>query len=393
MGLLEKIFPRKWERERYPSKEYKTFFRAFDAYTPSFTTWAGCIYESEIVRAAIEATADHFAKMEAHVIGSAKPLLQTKLKAGPNEFMTWSQFFARCSTILDVTNTLIIVPILDEYDRATGIFPLLPSRCEVLEYNSEPWLSYTFANGQHAALEMWRCAIIASHQFRDDFFGETNDALDGTMKLIDIQQQGIREGVKNAATYSFWARARNWSKAEDLKEERKKFSAHNLKSESDNSGMLLFPNTYEDIHQIDKKPWVIDADQMKAINESVYNYFGVNQQILQNSATNSQLEAFYNGKLEPRAIKISEAITEMLYTRDERLRGNEFRIVSNRLQYMSVTEKISLIKTLGDRGAMMIDEARELLNYAPLPDGAGAMVPIRGEYYNVSDKEDNNADG
>ena len=39
-----------------------------------------------------------------------------------------------------------------------------------------------------------------------------------------------------------------------------------------------------------------------------------------------------------------------------------------------------MAKELGDRGALMIDEIRELFNYEPLPDGAGQVAPIRGEY-------------
>ena len=39
-----------------------------------------------------------------------------------------------------------------------------------------------------------------------------------------------------------------------------------------------------------------------------------------------------------------------------------------------------MAKELGDRGAILIDEIRELFNYEPLPDGAGQVAPIRGEY-------------
>lgn len=47
---------------------------------------------------------------------------------------------------------------------------------------------------------------------------------------------------------------------------------------------------------------------------------------------------------------------------------------------------------MGDRGVLTIDEIRELFNYAPLPDGAGAHAPIRGEYYFVDEGKDNETD-
>jgi hypothetical protein len=59
---------------------------------------------------------------------------------------------------------------------------------------------------------------------------------------------------------------------------------------------------------------------------------------------------------------------------------------------MSTGQKVQMAKELADRGAIMIDEIRELFNYAPLPEGAGQFVPIRGEYYNVQEESQNDAD-
>ena len=55
---------------------------------------------------------------------------------------------------------------------------------------------------------------------------------------------------------------------------------------------------------------------------------------------------------------------------------------------MSMKQKVEMAKELGDRGAMTIDEIRELFNYQPLPEGAGEMAPIRGEYYDAQEGKD-----
>lgn len=57
---------------------------------------------------------------------------------------------------------------------------------------------------------------------------------------------------------------------------------------------------------------------------------------------------------------------------------------------MNVSAKVNMATQLGDRGCLTIDEIRELFNYAPLPDGAGTYAPIRGEYKNVKDENDEN---
>ena len=399
MSLLDKIFrPSDAKKSEDALKEARAFFQTLTAYAPVFTNWGGAIYESEIVRASIDARARHISKLKVEVNGSANPSLQAKLRLGPNQWQTWSQFLYRVSTILDVNNTAFIVPVFDERMIITGIFPVLPSSCTLVEYNDEIWLRYQFSNGQYAAVEFRKCAVLTKHQYRHDFFGDSNRALRETMQLIHIQNQGVEEGVKNAATFRFMAQLNNFASAEDLAKERTRFTEANLSTESKSGGFLLFPSTYKDIKQIDVKPYSADADQMAQIRENVFNYFGVSEEVLQNKAKAEDLEGFFDGCIEPFAIQFSEALTKMLFSERERAQGSFLIANANRLQYMSTAQKVQMAKELGDRGAILIDEIRELFNYAPLPNEAGQVAPNRGDYKATDelggsgDTEDN-ADG
>lgn len=381
MSLLDKIFrPAEAKKSEKALQEASAFFQTLTAYAPVFTNWGGAIYESEIVRASIDARARHISKLKVETVGTANPSLQKKLAQGPNQWQTWSQFLYRVSTILDVNNTAFIVPVFDERMIITGVFPVLPTMCSLVEYDGEIWLRYQFSTGQYAAVEFKKCAVLTKHQYRNDFFGDSNYPLRETMQLIHIQNQGIEEGVKNAATFRFMATLNNFSNASDLKKERERFTEANLSTKSESGGFLLFPNTYKDIKQVDVRPYSIDADQMKQIRENVFNYFGVSEGVLQNSAKNEDLEAFFDGAIEPFAIQLSEAMTKMLFSERERANGSYLIATANRLQYMSTTQKVAMARELGDRGAILIDEIRELFNYSPLPNGAGQVAPIRGEY-------------
>lgn len=381
MSLLDRIFrPAEAKKSEDALTQARAMFQTLSAYTPVFTNWGGAIYESEIVRAAIDARARHISKLKVETVGTANRPLQSKLAQGPNQWQTWSQFLYRTSTILDVNNTAFIVPVFDERMVITGIFPVLPAQCTLVEYDNEVWLRYQFTNGQYAAVEFRKCAVLTKHQYHQDFFGDSNWALKETMQLIHIQNQGIEEGVKNAATFRFMAQLANFASADDIAKERKRFTKENLASDSEAGGFLLFPNTYKDIKQIDVKPYSMDAEQTRQIRENVFNYFGVSEDVLQNKAHGDNLEGFFDGAIEPFAIQFSEAVTKMLFSERERSQGSYVIANANRLQYMSVAQKVQMAKELGDRGAILIDEIRELFNYNPLPDGAGQVAPIRGEY-------------
>ena len=394
MSLFDRIFrPGEAKKSDEALRSAMTLFQTLTAYQPVFTNWGGAIYESEIVRAAIDARARHISKLKVETFGSANKSLQAKLRLGPNQWQTYSQFLYRLSTILDVNNTAFIVPVFDADMIITGIYPVLPQSCSLVEYDDEIWLRYQFSSGQFAAVEFRKCAVLTKFQYRDDFFGSSNWALKETMQLIHTQNEGVENGIKNAQKISFMAQLANFAKPTDLANERKRFTKENLSSESDLGGFLLFPNTYKDIKQIDVKPYAIDADQMKQIRENVYQYFGVNEDVLQNKAKGEELEAFFDGAIEPFAIQFSESVTKMLFSERERAQGSYLIASANRLQYMSVSQKIQMAKELGDRGALLIDDIRELFNYAPLPDGAGQVAPIRGEYKATDDLTDTTEGG
>ena len=388
MGLFEKIFG---DRPRPRNEIMLSEFRVLNGYTPRFTSFSGGLYESELVRSAIHARATHISKLRVETRGSARPVLQNRLRHGPNQFQTWGQFLYRLSTILDIHNTAFITPVFDEYGEPSGIYCPLPRRCELVQYNNVPYIRYEFTWGQKAAVELEYCGILTKHQYANDFFGESNRALFPTMELINIQNQGIEEGVKSSATYRFMATLANFSKPEDLAKERKRFTEKNLARDAGaDGGILLFPNTYKDVQQIESKPFVVDAAQMQIIKDNVFEYFGVNEDVLTNKAYGDAWSAFYEGAIEPFAIQFSDVMTRMLFTLREQSQGNLVMATANRLQYMSNADKLNVSSDLLDRGIMSINDVRDIWNLPPV-EGGDARI-IRGEYYNASERIDGNAE-
>ena len=393
MGLFEKLFGKKADGQGAGVGKVQHTFQLLDGYTPTFHTWNGSVFESDLIRAALDAHGRHASKLQVNIQGSAKPNLASRMLIQPNQFQTWPQFLYRTTVILYARNTAFLVPTRGEYGEINGVIGIVPDRWETVEYNGTPYIRFYLQNNKRLAVSLWEVGILTRYQYRSDLFGESNEAMKAVLDLIEMQRQGIIEGVKNGASYRFMAQSDNWATDEDLAAEMERFNSFTFQNKKTAGGMVLFPNTYRNIQQLKADGYKIDADQQALIKANVYDYFAVNEDIIQNKAYGDAWLAFYEGAIEPFAIQLSDVMTRMFYTERERQFGNRIFFSSNRLQYMSNTDKLQAIQTFADRGLMTRNELREIVNLAPLPAPYGDQIPARGEYYDITNPPADKTDG
>jgi hypothetical protein len=375
MGVFEKIFKRPKLKQ-----QVNGYFQMLDGYTPIFTDYDGGVYEMELTRACIHTFATHCSKLLPSVSGPDSKGVQAMLNGRPNPFMTSAQFVYKAATIYDAKNTCFIVPILDDFDRLCGYYPVNPAQTEVIEVGGEAWLRYTFRNGKKAAVEFAKCGVISKFLYNSDIKGEDNRALDPTMQLLSIQNQGFVEGIKNNASFRFMATVNNFAKGSDIAKERKNWVKDNLGTEG--GGLALFPNTYTNVQQIQSAAQTVDPEQVKLIQNRAYNYFGSNEEILQNKAFGDAWAAYYEGKIEPFAIQLSQAMTCMSYNQNELTRGNGIIWSANRLQYMTSADKLQVSSQMFDRGILSRNDIMDIWNLPHVEDGDKRY--IRKEYTEIS---------
>jgi hypothetical protein len=375
MGAFEKLF-----RRPKQAAQVNTYFKMLDGYTPIFSTYDGGVYEMELTRACIHTFATHASKLQPNVEGADKRGLKAILDTKPNLFMTGAQFLYKVATIYEAKNTCFIVPVLDPFDHLIGYYPVNPDQVEILDVGGEPWLRYRFRSGQWAAMELARCGVISKYLYNSDIKGENNNALQPTLQLLNIQNQGIEEGIKNSASFRFMATMKNFTMSKDLQNERKNWVKENLGTGS--SGLALFPNTWENVQQIQSTAKIVDPEQMNIIQTRVLNYFGSNEDVLQNKTVGDAWSAYYEGKIEPFAVQLSQAMTVMTFNQNERTRGNAIVWSANRMQYATTQEKLQWCTQMFDRGMASLNDCMDVFNMPHVPDGDKRY--IRKEYTEIS---------
>ena len=353
------------------------YFSLINSYTPCFTSFEGSLYEMELTRAAVHSFATHISKLKPEVNGSGNENIERILQFRPNRLMDTKKYLYRLATVLAVDNTAFIVPLEDKRGVIVGFYPLATSKCTLKKGDGVEYLVYEFDISNKSAIELDRVGILNQFQYKNELFGESNKCLAPTLELMDIQNQGIIEGVKAGASIRFLAKLAQTLKPKDVEEERKNFVANNL-STKNNGGVLMFDQKYSEVKQIDSKPFIVNPAQMQQIKENVFNYFGTNEAVLQNKFTSDEWSAYYEGKIEPFALELGLVHTNMLFSPREVAFGNEVLFTANRLQYMSNTEKLQTVTQLFDRGFITHNQGLEIFNMAPVEDGDKRY--IRKEY-------------
>ena len=374
MGLFDSIR----RKEKIESK-VENYFQTLTAYTPTFTTFEGSIYEMELTRAAIHSFATHCSKLKPEVNGSGNEAFARMLQYKPNALMDTKKYLYRLATVYAVDNTAIIAPLFDKsYEKIVGFYPLATPKAKILDVNGTKYIRYEFEPGNFGAFRLDEAGIMNQFQYKNELFGESNACLHPTIELINTNNQGIIEGVKSSATLRFLAKIAQTLKPKDLEDERKRFVESNFNA-SNAGGVMLIDAKYEDVKQLQTNQYTVDAAQMGQIKENVFNYFGTNDKILQNKFTSDEWGAYYEGKIEPFAIEASLVHTNMKFTLHEVAFGNEIIFTANRLQYASNKEKLDIVTQLFDRGFITHNQGLEVFNMSSLGE-AGEKRYIRKEY-------------
>ena len=142
----------------------------------------------------------------------------------------------------------------------------------------------------------------------------------------------------------------------------------------DNEGGIAALDAKAKFQAVDLKPITLDNEQLKQVNYNIFDYFGVSEKIINNSFTEEEWNAFYEGVVEPRAIQMGQAFTNKIFKRKSIKEGHQIIFTANRLQYASLKTKTDLLKVVAPWAMLKVDEGREILDLPPIGGEEGNRI-------------------
>lgn len=132
----------------------------------------------------------------------------------------------------------------------------------------------------------------------------------------------------------------------------------------------------------------VNRELMKFVVNIVYNYFGINEEIINNKATEIEYQLFVKNKVEPLARQIEQEFTYKLFTAREIEMGNRLELDTFNLSVSTLAAKTQFFNVVGRSGVMNIDEQREMVGMPPLPDGKGKMYRVTADTVSIDIVDD-----
>ncbi|EKU45389.1 phage portal protein [Staphylococcus massiliensis] len=347
----------------------------------TFSTFTGNIYDNSIYRSAVDSIARHIGKLNGtHVVNNDKQnnnfsKLNRILQIRPNPYMSSYDFLYKVASHYYLYNNAFILIERDDKGDVQALYPLTPSNVEfVVDGANQVYLKFLFNDGEKVIIHHDDVAIIRRFFNSNELLGDDNNAIMSSLELAENQNQGMNEAIKNSARIRGLLKYNQVLSPSKLKEAQEEFTKNYLTMANDGGVIPLDSNLdYEPLNVSDIH---VDTSQMELVKQKVYEYLGINENIITGNYDEIQWQSFFESIIEPFAIQLSSELTEKIFTEREIAFSNRIVFESSKLQYSSNNSKTNVIKELLPLGVLTPNQALDLLNLPRVEDGDKRIMSL-----------------
>ena len=364
-SMFNRIFGKQNNNKPQSDNQQLTSVQMLNTYSSRVCNYNDELYNNATVRNCVDTIARYFAKMQPEHRLKGKRVndnLDKLLSLRPNPDMSTYTFLYKVVTCYEMDNNAYIYVERDNLGNAIALWPFSYAQAELKENKyGDLYLEFTFTNGKKVTASTQDVIILRKNIYKNDFFSETNTRpLYPIVNTLYAIIQGLINAVKSSAFVRGIYKVTGHLQPDDVKKQRDNFK-NQFFGIQNNDGIIVMGSD-GDYTPIDSKPILVDDKNTKLIQEQIYRYFGVNEDIINGNYTENEFQAFFEGTLEPIAIQLTQEMNAKLFSTNEINFGNEIVLVSDKLSYMSINSKIEMINSVKDLGVLTKGTIADILN-------------------------------
>lgn len=378
-NLFNMIFGKKDNSQNNNNNITQTQFQLLSGWDSQFTTLPEGTYNSKVARQAIDRIATHCAKLvpkhiQGNITNNIKGDINFLLSNQPNPLMNTFDFIYRVISLLYTDCNAFVFIARDRTGFITGFYPVLATNYDLLQgVDGNIYLQFDFVNGETYTIPYLELIHLRLFYNRNDIFGTNNRVLKTDLETAQTSSEGIKNAIKTTSNLKGILQYENsMLKNKDLVKTKDDFVKDFLNM--DNEGGIAALDAKAKFEPVNLTPITLDKEQLERVNYNIFDYFGISEKIINNSFTEEEWNAFYEGVIEARGIQMGYAFTNKIFKKQSIKDGHRIVFTANRLQYASLKTKTDLLKVVAPWAMIKVDEGREILDLAPLGGEEGNRI-------------------
>ena len=385
MGFLD-VF-----RRSRKQKEIRSIISNYYGGDWKYFVWnyANQIYDIPEVRTAIEKVADIFSCVpiwhkKVNKNGSVDYLEDATnrvLTYQPNPLQNGTQFIKNLITDLLVQNDAFAEPIFDSKTGALAQIYPLPVRNKQLSLENNKGYVQFFDARNNPEKKYNLDSLIYLNRFSTLSGGTKNN-----LGLYETVIKSLGEQIVNVANPKK-PRAilqSNLNGTGQLKEKDRAGTMATVKANfADNVDGLVYFDKMWQVTPINWHENDVNKELMQFVINIVYNYFSINENIINGKATEIEMQMFIANTIKPLAIQCEREFTNKLFTVNEYYFGHRIEFDYHALTVTTLQARTSLFSVAIRSGILNQDECREYLGQPPLPNGWGKKYRVTADTVDI----------
>ena len=370
----------------------------WSGYTPTFTTFGDNVLTSDLVLEAIRLKSEFISKLDPRHIRTEDGMQKrvddssiARVLRDPNPYMTTSEFLYKAAFLREVTENAFIYPdyywTKGGYKFYTGLYILQPSRWCYYEdgETGELYIGFKFDGREDEVLFEYSELIHWRKHYEDDTYdgggkyslNESRDALN-TLQAYHTICESIAEAAKCACYFDGFIKVNAFGdEPESVRRVRDEFLED---VRTNKSGVPVLDNGADWV-SVQRNLKMVDEKTMQHFQNKILRVAGASLPLLSGDFTTVQKEAYYERYIEAPVISLGQAFTKKTLTKWQKSHGDEIVFYPNKIEFMSTTEKTSLLSVTNAMGVWSVNEVREMFGKPPVEGG-----DARPRGYNSIDK-------
>ena len=356
------------------NKYKNTRFDVSNLFDYTFTPFGSNILDSSMVRSSIDYIANSIAKS---TVTHTRPksngeneILNSEIIRVincPNSYQNQFAFFYRLISELYISNNAFIYCKYDDRFMLKELHVLNYSDVQLKEKDNKLFATFRIKNVINEAVTMpyEELIHIRRHYNSKTFYADnSNKCLATPLETNNKVFQGIDNMIELSAKIKVVLTYAGVLKEQDKAKEIEKFKEMLEKGEG-----VAGIDGKATLSTLNVKPEVVDDKTFSIVKNTIYSFFGVTEELINGSASEQQVQNFYDQVVAPILKQLSDEFTMKLFTKTEIGYGNKILFSSQSMIFASLNTKTNLIKEMMGLGVLTINESRAVLGMPPIEGG------------------------